>query len=720
MTEAEAIAFAKGVGYSKRRGSSSESVCAASVEAAPWPPPQRALAAAEPLPPPELNLADFPMPWGEWIARAAAAAGAPPDYVACALLAVTGATIGNARWGSPWDGWKHPTIVNVACIGLPSAGKSPAIDAVAGPAAGLVDDLNEDFEERMRAWRTASQEAKERRALWEADVKTAVKEGRAAPGEPAGARDPDRPRRRRVHSTDPTIEAARDLSAANPRGLLLHRDELAGWIAGMDRYGGGGGADRPFWLQAYEGGRWTSDRVKDGDDGCDVPHLTWGIVGGIQPDRLASLLLSGEDDGLSARFIYAWPAPPASVSDPPDGIGLPFAPKPKLLRLRELPMPEDPEPVVLPFTPEAMQALQDWRREVKAMEGDAAGLYLSWLGKLPGMAVRLAVIFLHLEWLGRPAGTQAPEVVDFDAVTRAVGFLADYAVPMARRAFGEAALPEAERDARRLARWLLRQSPVPATLNARAAPHGERTRPSQARAHRGRARRTRRTRLGAPGTGARGRRGGAPARRLGGEPGTPGGAPVTTWRDRLAALRAEDANAKRAVSANSLPDASGRTAIGAIGASDTGIETPERVQTTIAAAPSRPDPWLRSIAGSVARALAEGACRERDPGGYLVLVRQDGRRTTVAPHIVASLAEAGLLPPLPQAQEVDASQLRRPPSWSDSADLPQPGEWCTCCSRVTRAGGRWWREAEAPSGWRCWTCHPPDGRPTTAVVEVRT
>ena len=37
-----------------------------------------------------------------------------------------------------------------------------------------------------------------------------------------------------------------------------------------------------------------------------------------------------------------------------------------------------------------------------------------------------------------------------------------------QRAFGEAALPEAERDARRLARWLLRQSPIPGTLNARA------------------------------------------------------------------------------------------------------------------------------------------------------------------------------------------------------------------------------------------------------------
>ena len=434
-----------------------------------WPPAQLDLATADPVPPPAFGLALFSPLWASWIARAAEGAGAPPDYVGCALLGVAGAAIGNSRWGSPWEGWRHPPVVNVACIGLPSAGKSPAINAVAEPLAAREADLNDDFKERMREHRTAAQAAKERRALWEAEVKAAVKENRPPPPEPPGAAEPARPCKRRLCSTDPTAEAARDLSAANPRGLLLHRDELAGWIGSMDRYGkGGAGSDRAFWLQSYEGGRWTSDRVKDGEDGRDVPHLTWGIVGGIQPDRLASILLSGDDDGLSARFIYAWPAPLPDVSDPPAGKLLPFALGAKLRRLHNLPIPEDGAPVVLPFAPEAVDALQDWRREVKRMESDATGLFLSWLGKLPGMAVRLAVVFAHLEWLARPDGAPPPEAVEFDAIAPALGFLESYAVPMARRAFGEAAMPEAERDARRLARWLRRQTPMPSTLNARA------------------------------------------------------------------------------------------------------------------------------------------------------------------------------------------------------------------------------------------------------------
>ncbi len=188
-----------------------------------------------------------------------------------------------------------------------------------------------------------------------------MKSGDPPPAEPEGAREPDGPRRRRLLSTDPTMEAARDLSAANPRGLLLHRDELSGWIAGMDRYGkgGGGGAERAFWLQAYEGGRWASDRVEDRDAPVDVPRLTWAVLGGIQPDRLASMLLSGDDDGLSARFLYCLPAPPAGVSAPPGREGPPFALEDMLRRLRGMPVREDGDPVELRLTPEAVEALQE-------------------------------------------------------------------------------------------------------------------------------------------------------------------------------------------------------------------------------------------------------------------------------------------------------------------------------------------------------------------------
>jgi hypothetical protein len=204
--------------------------------------------------------------------------------------------------------------------------------------------------------------------------------------------------------------------------------------------------------------------VKDGDAEIAVPHLLWGVLGTIQPDRAASLLLAGDDDGLTARFLYIWPEPrpPRRPTVAPDAVAAQAA----LARLRALPWPETPARRILPFTEQAACILQEWRTETAAMEAGASGLFLSWVGKLPGFAVRLAVIFEHLEGCSG-ADRPAPEKITDKSMLRAVTLLQDYAVPMARRTFGEAKLPERERDARALARWLRRQRPLPETLNAR-------------------------------------------------------------------------------------------------------------------------------------------------------------------------------------------------------------------------------------------------------------
>ena len=56
--------------------------------------------------------------------------------------------------------------------------------------------------------------------------------------------------------------------------------------------------------------------------------------------------------------------------------------------------------IPLRFDEAAASALQAYRTQVAATEAEATGLYLSWLGKLPGMAVRLAIILEHLRWCG--------------------------------------------------------------------------------------------------------------------------------------------------------------------------------------------------------------------------------------------------------------------------------------------------------------------------------
>ncbi len=121
----------------------------------------------------------------------------------------------------------------------------------------------------------------------------------------------------------------------------------------------------------------------------------------------------------------------------------------------------------MPFHPAAAAALDEWRQEVAEIEVMTSGLFLSWAGKLPGFAVRLALILEFLAWSESPAETPEPLSISERAAVAAITFLSDYAVPMARRAMGAAALPQVERDARILARWLLAQNPIPRTVNAK-------------------------------------------------------------------------------------------------------------------------------------------------------------------------------------------------------------------------------------------------------------
>lgn len=123
-----------------------------------------------------------------------------------------------------------------------------------------------------------------------------------------------------------------------------------------------------------------------------------------------------------------------------------------------------------------------------------------------------------------------------------------------------------------------------------------------------------------------------------------------------------------------------------------------------------PAAGLPDLATAIRAALAEGAEREADPGGWLVLVRPDGRRLVLLPELVAALAAACVMPELPEAVErAEAARCARPSFWTVPGDLPQQGDRCLC-------GGREWWRAEGGATWCCGACHPA----TDTTAERRT
>lgn len=183
------------------------------------------------------------------------------------------------------------------------------MDPVLSVLSALEADGLTEHEEALRQYETDKIEATLALQKWERTAKDAHDQGVAPPLMPREAKEPEMPSRKRLMVKDATTEALLPALKGQPKGLLSFRDELAAWFASFDRYAAGKGADRAFWLEAYGGRPYTLDRVKNGSDPVHIPSLALSVIGGIQPDRLQSCLLKGDDDGLSARFIYICPKP---------------------------------------------------------------------------------------------------------------------------------------------------------------------------------------------------------------------------------------------------------------------------------------------------------------------------------------------------------------------------------------------------------------------------
>ena len=237
---------------------------------------------------------------------------------------------------------------------------------------------------------------------------------------------PKSPTKDRLWIVDSTTEKVARILGENPGGLICFRDELAGLLGAFDKYGGSGG-DRSFWIEAYGGRPYRYDRVSLKDHPIDIPFCAVSLLGALQPDRLNSMLLSGDDDGLAARPLYAWP---------------------------------DPVPPRRPTRVADQQEHKQWDAKLGA-SGRLAGA----VGKLNGIALRLALVLELLVWAWRQSNTAEPERVGVQSVRHSTRLIDDWVRPNLERVFAEASLPQAQRDAMMVGRWLLKTKPH--QINAR-------------------------------------------------------------------------------------------------------------------------------------------------------------------------------------------------------------------------------------------------------------
>jgi hypothetical protein len=308
------------------------------------------------------------------------------------------------------------------------------------------------------AQEAAASLAAAKRAEWERQVKEALRNGETPPTCPDDAREPEPIPLPRLVVGDNTPERLGTILRDNPKGVLVYRDEIAGWLSSFGRYSSDAGGERAMWLEAYGGRPYSIDRQKLPEP--IIPRLSTSVLGGIQPNKLA-LVTSGADDGLAGRCLYVWPDPVTGFRLQRQGVDgtLHFA---ALQRLHGLSLMADEagalQPAYIPLSDPAAALLESYVVEIKKRAAEAMGLMASTLGKAAGYAVRLALVLEYLDW-SEAMLREEPKKIGESAMEAAICLIDGYFLPMAQRTFGEASIPEEDKRAMELARWIWRERP---------------------------------------------------------------------------------------------------------------------------------------------------------------------------------------------------------------------------------------------------------------------
>jgi hypothetical protein len=242
-------------------------------------------------PPPAMPMEVLPPAIVNYVCDQADLTGCDPGIIALGALVAAASCITDGIRLQPKrhdPTWTESARLWVAFVGDPSTKKSPAISKAVRHVKRIDVGMAEANASAMADYR------------WQHDSwKEAKKADKNNPPP-----EPKPPALQRILVEDITVEALSDILKDNPRGVLVLKDELTGWFASMDAYKGGkAGAsmDRAKWLEAYNGGRQTVDRVNRGS--VVVPNWSASIIGGIQPDMIRRVASAMGNDGLLQRFM---------------------------------------------------------------------------------------------------------------------------------------------------------------------------------------------------------------------------------------------------------------------------------------------------------------------------------------------------------------------------------------------------------------------------------
>ena len=376
----------------------------------------------------------------------AAAVGCDESFPAMVCMAVCAAAIGTSRQLCVKYGWFVPPIVWLILVGESGTQKSPPFRMAMAP---LKDRQQRDADSFIAA-----------NCQYQNELKSYKREHKAweRKGEGEEPQQPERPIRRRCIVQDSTIEALAPILSETPRGVLLARDELSGWLASFDKYSNKAAtsSEVPKWLEIYNCETISIDRKTGDERFIFVRRPSVSICGGIQPGILAKCLTNEhKDSGLQSRLLMTFPprqakqwrddeVSPATQTAYGDAVR-------DLFEFQGDDSSGESKPATLKLSPEARalfkRYVNETGREQAAMSGHLASQW-SKLEEIPG---RLAIILHCVRQV--TTGVADHWAVDGPTMQSAIN-LGEWFKNETLRIGRTLVEPEALREARHLASWI--------------------------------------------------------------------------------------------------------------------------------------------------------------------------------------------------------------------------------------------------------------------------
>jgi hypothetical protein len=389
----------------------------------------------------------LPSPFCEFVRETAKAIGCDESFVALPLLAETAAAIGTTRVLELKPTWRVPSVVLWGVIiGESGSLKTAALWAALEWAHERETALQLQFQNEWQEYEAALERWKQNADI--ADSK------------------PKPPVARRLLIQDITIEALAPVLKANPRGVLLARDELAAWLRAFDKYSiNSKGAEAPNWLSLYSAKSITIDRKTSGT--IHVPIAAVSIAGGIQPHVLKRALSNeNRENGLAARLLMAMPPrcrkrwTDATVDSMTSKAVKQVLGKLFALEHEYSPVGQDGnsaghcKPEVVRLSQEAkLEYVAFYNKHAERLE-NAAGDWSSALSKLEELPARLALVIHMVKWANGEAVKQ--DEVDADSMQRAI-HLTRWHIHETQRIYQFLDATESEEIRWRLLEWIRRR-----------------------------------------------------------------------------------------------------------------------------------------------------------------------------------------------------------------------------------------------------------------------